>query len=174
MIEALSPEGAVEFVREHGIVLESARGPAPSLAEAVAGAPIRGSWWSHPRSQAIFAATNLARESPDIAATRLLNGKVTLIHRRVWAPIVRLAPEIGPHLLAQILEEHTASGAHRATRIPFPDWVPAEALAVAQKLSEDEAWRQLQETLPAAVLSALGNSPRSSHVASAVAEVRRS
>src|SRR4030095_7234834 len=34
-----------ECVREQGIVLQSARGPVPNLAEYVAGEPIRGSWW---------------------------------------------------------------------------------------------------------------------------------
>ena len=28
-------------------VLQAARGPAPNLAEAIAGEPIRGSWWGH-------------------------------------------------------------------------------------------------------------------------------
>jgi hypothetical protein len=40
----MSPKEAIAFVKRHGIVLESARGPVPSLAEAVAGEPIRGSW----------------------------------------------------------------------------------------------------------------------------------
>jgi len=40
----VSPREAVEFVKRHGVVLQAARGPAPSLAEAIAGGPIRGSW----------------------------------------------------------------------------------------------------------------------------------
>ena len=36
------------WVREQGIVLQSARGPLPNLAEWIAGEPIRGSWWGHP------------------------------------------------------------------------------------------------------------------------------
>jgi hypothetical protein len=35
-------EQALDFVREHGIVLESARGPVPSLADAIAGTPVSG------------------------------------------------------------------------------------------------------------------------------------
>jgi hypothetical protein len=45
------------FVRELGVVLEAARGPVRSLVEVMAGAPVRGSWWSHPKSHRIFAAT---------------------------------------------------------------------------------------------------------------------
>ena len=37
---------ALAFVERHGAVLLSARGAAPSLAEWIAGEPIRGSWWA--------------------------------------------------------------------------------------------------------------------------------
>lgn len=36
----------LDFVREHGIVLVSAKGPAPRLTEAIIGKPIKGSWWA--------------------------------------------------------------------------------------------------------------------------------
>ncbi len=44
-----------DWVREQGMVLQSARGPLPNLAEHVAGEPIRGSWWGHPSGHEIFA-----------------------------------------------------------------------------------------------------------------------
>ena len=66
---------------EHGILLESARGPLPNIAEMIAGEPIRGSWWSHPRSHEIFAAINALADSPDVVRTRLVNGKVTTLYR---------------------------------------------------------------------------------------------
>jgi len=37
------PFDPIAFVEKHGVVLASARGPVPSLAEAIAGEPIRGS-----------------------------------------------------------------------------------------------------------------------------------
>jgi putative chitinase len=40
---------ALVFVKSRGVVLEAGRGPVPSLAKAVAGGPIHGSWWAHPR-----------------------------------------------------------------------------------------------------------------------------
>ena len=58
----MTPRQAVAFVRRHGVVLEAAAGPVPSLAEAVAGGPIRGSWWAHSHSHQIFAATRAVRE----------------------------------------------------------------------------------------------------------------
>jgi hypothetical protein len=45
----------LEWVREQGIVLQSARGPVPNLAEYVAGEPIRGSWWGHAAGHETFA-----------------------------------------------------------------------------------------------------------------------
>src|SRR2546422_8716987 len=80
---------ALAFIREHGIVLESARGPVPSLAEVTAGEPVRGSWWSHPKSHQIFAVTRAVRDSDDVLVCRLIKGKITFVHRRVWAPLVR-------------------------------------------------------------------------------------
>jgi hypothetical protein len=44
VVESMMVE-PLEWVREQGIVLQSARGPIPNLAEYVAGEPIRGSWW---------------------------------------------------------------------------------------------------------------------------------
>ena len=44
----------VGFVEQHGVVLAAARGPVPSVAEAIAGEPIRGSWWGHEKGSQIF------------------------------------------------------------------------------------------------------------------------
>jgi hypothetical protein len=134
---------------EHGMLLESARGPLPNVAEMIAGEPIRGSWWSHPRSHAIFAEINELADSPDVVRMRLVNGKVTLVHRRVWPALVRVADRLPPERLAAITEEHTASGAHRVTTQPFPDWVPSEARRAGAKLSIDEALAMLPECLRA-------------------------
>jgi len=128
-------------------VLESAHGPLPNLAERVAGEPIRGSWWSHPRSHEIFDAIQQVRESPVVVATRLVNGKVTLIHRRVWPALVRVADRFPPERLAAVHEEHTPSGAHHKTETPFPEWVPSEVVANAQTLTFEAALQQLPTCL---------------------------
>ena len=129
----------LDWVREQGVVMQSARGPVPSLAERVAGAPIRGSWWGHPSGHEIYRVLNEVRASPDVVAVRLINGKVTLIHRRLWPALVRAAERFPPERLAAIDEVHTASGAHRTIEIPFPDWVPAEDVSASALLTIDEA-----------------------------------
>ena len=53
------------LLAERGVLLESARGPIPNVAELIAGEPISGSWWAHPASHAIFGAINDVADSPD-------------------------------------------------------------------------------------------------------------
>jgi hypothetical protein len=133
----------LRFVEQHGIVLASAKGPVPSIAEAVAGAPIKGSWWSHPKGKAIFAALSEIDDSPDIRCFKLIGGKVTFVHRRLWPALVRLADELGVDALAAIQQEHTPSGKHVNTTTPFPDWVDPATRRAAAKLSLVEARAQL-------------------------------
>ena len=128
---------------ERGMLLQSARGPLPNVAELVAGEPIKGSWWGHPKGHAIFNTLASLCESPDVIRTRLVKGKVTLVHRRVWPALVRVSDCFEPKQLAALHEEHTASGAHRVHEQPFPEWVPDDVGAAAAKLSVDEAWALL-------------------------------
>ena len=134
-------------LRANGMLLESARGPLPNVAELVAGEPIRGSWWGHPRSHAIFDAVNVLASSPDVVRLRLINGKVTLVHRRLWPALVRVADRFAPQRLAAIEEVHTATGAHRVEERPFPDWVPDDVQTAGGELSEAEALAQLPSCL---------------------------
>jgi hypothetical protein len=113
------------------------------LAEAIAGEPIRGSWWSHPASSQIFELTRMVRDSQDVLVCRLVAGKVTYVHRRLWAQLVRAAGRFPTKRLAQVREIHTASGRHVTREVAFPKWVPVEVSAEASRLSEDEAVRRL-------------------------------
>jgi hypothetical protein len=133
----------VEFVARHGVVLASGKGPVPNLAEAVAGAPIRGGWWGHPKGREIFRALQEVDDSPDVLSFRLVERKITFVHRRLWPALVRLAADLGKEGLAAVRQEHTKTGAHRNVLTPFPKWVPAEVKAAAQKLSEADARAQL-------------------------------
>ena len=134
---------AIQFVKDKGVVLESAKGPAPRLVEEIAGESIKGSWWSHPKSRAIFRVLQAMKDSEDILVCRLVDGKVTYIHRRLWPALVRLAHRFPADRIAQVREEHTASGAHVSKDIRFPVWVPAEILKAAKELSEAEALNAL-------------------------------
>ena len=133
----------VDFVARHGVALASGKGPVPNLAEAVAGEPIRGSWWGHPKGSEIFLALGAVDDSPDVLCFRLVDGKITFVHKRLWPALVRLASELGKDRLTAIKQEHTQTGAHRSVLTPFPKWVPGEVKTAALKLSDSKARAQL-------------------------------
>lgn len=139
----MTPREALGFIRKHGVVLESARGPVPSLAEAIAGGPVRGSWWSHPNAHRIFEVTRAVRDSEQVLVCRVVQGKVTFVHERVWVALVRLAPRFSRSRLARISEVHTTSGRHVVRSIAFPRWVPPGVRVAASRLSEAQARRAL-------------------------------
>ena len=138
---------ALAFVKRHGIVLESARGPVPSLAAKVAGAPVRGGWWSHPKGKEIFRLSRAIRESPDVLVCRIVGGKVTYVHRRLWPALVLLAGRFSRKSLAAIKEVHTPAGKHKVLVTPFPDWVPKEVRRAAGGLKKQQAAAQLAAIL---------------------------
>ncbi len=130
---------AISFIQKHGVVLASAKGPVPRLTEAIVKQPIKGSWWAHPRSRQIFAVLQAVADSEEVLVCRLVNGKLTFIHRRLWPALVRVAKRFPAAQIAQIHEEHTTSGRHVTRELPFPKWVPAEVINQAKAMSEEKA-----------------------------------
>jgi hypothetical protein len=139
----MSPAEAISFIKEHGVVLASAKGPVPRLTEAVVGEPIKGSWWAHPKSHQIFAIFQAVTHSKDVLVCRLVNRKVTFIHRRLWPALVRVVKRFPSAQIAQVHEEHTSSGRHITREVPFPKWVPPRVVEQAKSLSEKEALKAL-------------------------------
>ena len=99
----------------------------PSVAGLIAGEPVRGSWWSHPRSRAIYAASEELSDNPDVLLTKLVSGKVTFVHRRLWNEVLSVALSRDPWqlqglsrrslLLLDLAEE---MGEVRCDRLPDP------------------------------------------------------
>jgi hypothetical protein len=143
----MTADEAIAFVRECGVVLASGKGPVPRLSEAIVKGPIKGSWWGHPAGHAIFGTLGSLSESPDVIRVRLVNGKVTFVHRRLWPALVRVADKLAPRQLAALREEHTGTGAHRVHEEAFPSWVPQDVLDSAGQLTEEAAWAQLPACL---------------------------
>jgi len=66
----------------------------PSVSTLVAGEPVRGSWWGHPAGKAIFhVAEALEAET---ALVKLVRGKVTFVHRRLWPELAAVGRERAP------------------------------------------------------------------------------
>jgi hypothetical protein len=141
--ERSSPAEAVRFLKQQGMVLESAHGRLPSLVEWIARERISGSWWSHPRSHEIFAVLRAVRGSPDVLVCRLVDNKITLVHRRLWPALVRLADSLDPKRLAAVAEIHTPQGKHVVQATPFLDWVSPDVLDEAKALTRADAARAL-------------------------------
>lgn len=134
---------ALDFVREHGVVLVSAKGPVPRLTEAIAGEPIKGSWWGHAKGKQIFAVLQEVGEHDDVLTCRLVDGKVTLVHRRLWPALAAAAAHFAPERMARVAQEHTGAGHHENHETPFPDWAPQGVLQEAAKLSLADALKAL-------------------------------
>src|ERR1700751_3094121 len=98
----MSADEALEFIEGHGVVLVAARGPVPRLVEVILGEPIKGSWWAHPASHRAFAVLQAVEESGELLVCRLIEGKVTLVHRRLWPALTRLEGRFTRQQLAQI------------------------------------------------------------------------
>lgn len=67
----------------------------PSVAGLVAEAPLKGSWWGHPQGHAIFRVARELAAHPDVIAPRLIGGKVTFVHRKLWGALLRVAASRG-------------------------------------------------------------------------------
>ena len=139
----MNAKEALAWVEECGIAVESARTRVPSLVQVVVGEPVRGSWWAHPKGNEILRLSRTIRSSPDILVCRLVDGKITYVHRRLWPALVVLASRFSKARLAAIKEVHTPSGKHKLLVTPFPKWVPKEILRVSKNLTEKEAASQL-------------------------------
>jgi len=143
----LKPKQALAWVKRCGIAVESAHARVPSLARTVAGGSLRGSWWAHPKGNDIFLLSQVIRGSPEVLVCRLVDGKITYIHRRLWPALVSLAGRFPKQRLAALKDVHTPSGKHKLLVTPFPGWVPNEVLQAAQKLTEKQAASQLTSVL---------------------------
>lgn len=139
----MTTRAALAFVRRNGVVLMAARGPVPSLAEEIAGGRFRGSWWGHPRGGLMFRIFEALADSPDILVCRLVDGKITFVHRRAWPALVRLAGRLPRAGLAAVRQEHTETGRHRNVVTPFPAWVPADVRRAGKRLDDAAAARLL-------------------------------
>jgi hypothetical protein len=63
----------------------------PSFTTLAVGGPIRGSWWSHPQAHEIYDLLQLFHDGTGALSVKLINGKVTYVHRRLWPALLNVA-----------------------------------------------------------------------------------
>jgi hypothetical protein len=67
----------------------------PSFTGAVVGAPFRGSWWAHPRTHEIYDLLQRFHRGSGALAVKLVDGKVTYVHPRLWPALLGVARSAG-------------------------------------------------------------------------------
>ncbi len=77
-------------LEELGLLLEQDRELA-CVVTLVTGESPRTSWWSHPQGRLVFAVLARLAQHEDVLFTKLLAGKVTLVHRRLWPCLLAVA-----------------------------------------------------------------------------------
>ncbi len=68
----------------------------------VAGVPVRGSWWGHPQGRAIYAALVELSDSGVATSAKLVGGKVTWVHERLWPALHRIGSARADWQLAKL------------------------------------------------------------------------
>ena len=77
-------------LRDFGFLLVSDRA-FPSVGGLITGGPVKGSWWSHPLAHTIFRVNELLEDHGDVLICKLVDGKVTFVHRTMWADVFAVA-----------------------------------------------------------------------------------
>ena len=118
-------ERVLEGLERYGLLLQ-ADARLPSVATIVAGEPVRGSWWGHPRSHDIYDGCEQLEDHPDVATARLISGKVTYVQRRLWLALAavgcareRWQTEGLSEVARRLLEGVRESGEMRTDEVPW-------------------------------------------------------
>lgn len=82
-------------LEQNGLLLQQDK-LLPNVVTLVAGESVAGSWWSHPKGRLIFAVLSELADHPDVLLVKLVNAKVTLVHRRLWPALLAAASKGDP------------------------------------------------------------------------------
>ncbi|MFN7134882.1 MAG: hypothetical protein ACK4N5_22570 [Myxococcales bacterium] len=86
-------DDALGWLERGGALSLTPNGALPSLVEQVAGEPVKGSWWKHPRGGDIFQLASALDDHPDVLAVKLVRGKVVFLHRALWPALLRVVSD---------------------------------------------------------------------------------
>lgn len=88
-------ERARAELRARGVLLD-ADAALPSLTGLITGGRVTGSWWAHPLAHEIYLVGRRLAADPDVLVAKLVNGKLTYIHRNLWPSVVSVATSREP------------------------------------------------------------------------------
>jgi hypothetical protein len=85
-----SAKFCLAHLRRHGLLMK-ADALLPSVTTIVAGEPVKASWWAHPLAHTIFFALRDLANHRDVLLLKLVAGKDTFVHRRLWPEVAAIA-----------------------------------------------------------------------------------
>lgn len=83
-------EEILDRLRKFGLLLETDKA-FPSITGLMVGEPIKGSWWAHPMSNEIYLLSQRLIHHSDVIFMKLLSGKTSYVHRRLWPELIAIA-----------------------------------------------------------------------------------
>jgi len=135
-------------LKKFGLLLESDP-RLPSVSTLITGSPLHSSWWSHPLAQTIFHVNGQLDDHPDVLVTKLIAGKVTFVHKKLWPEILaigtareRWQTEALSASAQALLEMIGATGCLRTDKLILPGSTKG-----SMKLKPGDAARELERKL---------------------------
>lgn len=120
---------ALQTLKRVGFLMET-DACLPSVSGLIAGEVVSGSWWSHEAAQRIFSTLGQLEDHRDVIFTKLISGKVTLVHRKLWSEIFAIGTSYAPWQLKDLSKSARAlfdkvnkQGSLRTDQL---DWSKAE------------------------------------------------
>lgn len=99
----------------------------PSVSGLIAGEVVRGSWWSHKAAQTIFSTLGQLEDHRDVIFTKIISGKVTLVHRKLWSEVFAIGTSYAPWQLKDLsksagalFEKVNKQGSLRTDQLEWP------------------------------------------------------
>lgn len=83
-------DDVLSALQTHGLILLQDK-TLPNVVSLITGEAVGGSWWSHPKSHAIFACVQQLKQRLDVTSAHLVDKKVTFVHRRLWPALLAVA-----------------------------------------------------------------------------------
>jgi len=96
-------ESLLAQLNERGLLLQQDK-TLPNVVSTLAGESVRGSWWTHPRAHTIYNCLIDLAGRPDVLVTKLVSGKVTFVHRRLWPAVLAVATSHEPWQFERLTE----------------------------------------------------------------------
>jgi len=133
---------ALQTLRRLGLLLETDAN-LPSVASLIAGEPITGSWWSHAYAQKIFTTLGEFEDHRDVMLTKLISGKVTLVHRKLWPEVLAIGTARASWQIKglsksarSLLETIDRQGSVRTDQLAWPKSAKAKPGEAARELEK--------------------------------------